>query len=88
MVILHHNKTIGGGLLNPKTDHFGLFGGRTTTRPFKYKPTYILTINEVECPRVIKPPENLEAAHNANLTIRHFHNAVSLTPFSRRQSST
>ena len=81
MVILHHNKKNGGGLLNPKTKHFGLFGGGTTAHSFKYKPTSILTINEVECPRAIKSPEDLEAARDANPMIRRFPNAVSLTSF-------
>ena len=94
MVILHHNKKIGGGLLNPKTEHFGLFGGGTTAHPFKYKPSSILTINEVECPawgtiEAIKSPKDLEAACDANPTIRHFPNAVSLPlPSLRKHSST
>ena len=86
MVILHHNTKIGGGLLNPKIEHFGIFGGGSTAHPFKYKPTSILTINEVESPawdtiKTIASPEDLEAARDANPTIRHFPNAVSLPPF-------
>ena len=26
IIILHHNQKVGGGLLNPKVEHFGLFG--------------------------------------------------------------
>ena len=63
IVILHHNTKIGGGLLNFKTEHFGLLGGGTTANPFKYKPTSILAINEVECSawdtiKAIESPED------------------------------
>ena len=86
MIILHHNTKIGGGLLNPTVEHFGLFGGGTTAIPLKYKPMSILTINEVESPawdtiKAIKTPEDIEAARDANPTIRHYPNAVSLPPF-------
>ena len=86
MIILHHNTQIGGGLLKPKVEQFGLFGGRKTVTPLKYKPTSMLTINEVESPawdtiKAIQTSEDLEASRNANPTICHFPNTVSLLPF-------
>ena len=86
MIIFHHNTRIGGGLLNSTVEHCGLFGGGTSAIPFKCKPTVILTINEVESPawdtiKLIKTTEELQAARDANPTIRHFPNAVSLPPF-------
>ena len=85
MTILHHNTKIGGGLLKPKVEHFGLFGGGTTAIPLKYKPTSILTINDVERSawhtiKAIQITEDLEASRDANPMIRHFPNAISLPP--------
>ena len=86
IIILHQNTKIRGGLLKPKVESFGLFGGGTTTTPLKYKPTSILTINEIEIPvwdtiKAIHIPEDLEASRDANPMTRHFPNAVSLPPF-------
>ena len=77
MVIVHHNTKIGGGLLNPTVEHFGLFGDGSTAIPLKYKPTSILMINEVESPawdtiNAIKDAADLQAARDENPTIRHF----------------
>ena len=49
MIVLHHNLTIGGGLLTPSVEHFDLFGNGEVATPFKFKPTSILQVNEVEC---------------------------------------
>ena len=50
MIVLHHNNTkIGGGLLTPSVEYFGLFGNGEVATPFIFKPTTILHVNEVEC---------------------------------------
>lgn len=85
MTILYYNTRIGGGLLTPTVESFHLFGGGTSIPPLKYLPTSTITINEVESPawdtvKNITTPEELQAVRNANSTIHHSPNAVSLPP--------
>ena len=42
-------KSIFDGLLTPSVEHFDLFGNGKVATPFKFKPTSILQVNEVEC---------------------------------------
>ena len=48
IIILHHNTKIGGGLLNPSVEHFGIFVSDKLGPPFKYRPNLILNINKVD----------------------------------------
>ena len=50
IIILHHNQKVGGGLLNPKVEQFGLFGCNEIAIPFKYTPESILKINDIDSP--------------------------------------
>ena len=78
MIILHHNQKVGGGLLNPKVEQFGLFGCDEIAIPFKYKPELILKINEIDSPswetiKTVKNKEDLEAARDATPNLRQFY---------------
>lgn len=50
IIILHHNTKIGGGLLHPSVEHSVLFGSGKVGTPFKYRPTLIIKINEIDAP--------------------------------------
>ena len=50
MTILHYNKKIGGDLICPHAEHFGIFGYDKVATPFKFKPESILKINEINAP--------------------------------------
>ena len=50
MTILHHNTKLGGDLLCPQAEHFGLFGHDKVEIPFKFKPEALLKINEIDAP--------------------------------------
>lgn len=84
--ILHHNSKVGGGLLNPTINHFGLFGCGKIATPFKFKPTSILKINKIDAPswdtiKSIKNKEDLQAARDATPNIHHFTSAIATPLF-------
>ena len=86
MTILHHNTKIGGDLLCPQAEHFGLFGHDTVAMPFKFKPESILKINEVDSPswatiQAIQTPEDLETARDITPNLRHFPSAMAIPPY-------
>ena len=86
MMILHHNTKIGGSLLNPNTEHFGLFGHEKQAIPLKFKPESILKVNEVETPswatiQNVTTTEDLNAARDANPVLCHFTSAIAIPPF-------
>ena len=86
MIFLHHNLKIGGGLLNPKVEHYGLFGNGAMAIPFKWKPASILKINKMDAPswdtiKTSKSPEDLEATREAMPNLCHFTSAISIPPF-------
>jgi len=86
MTILHHNTKLGGDLLCPQAEHFGLFGYDRVGIPFKLKPESLLKINEIDAPswttiQAIKTPENLAAARDATPNLRYFTSAIAIPPF-------
>ena len=86
MIILHHNTKIGGDLLCPRAEHFGIFGHDEVVIPFKFKPKSILKINEINAPswptiQAIKTTEDLEAVRDATPNLRHFTSAISIPPY-------
>ena len=86
MTILHHNTKVGGDLLCPDAEYFGLFGQGKVAMPFKFKPTSILKVNEVDSPswdtiQAIKTPDDLTAARDATPNLRHFTSAIAIPPY-------
>ena len=86
MIVLHHNLTIGGGLLTPSVEHFDLFGNGEVATPFKFKPTSILQVNEVECHswktiKAIKTRAHIESSKYASPNIKHFTSAMAIPPY-------
>ena len=86
MTILHHNTKIGGDLLCPQAEHFGLFGHEKVATPFKFKPKSILKINEIDAPswaiiQAIQTPADLEAARDITPNLRHFTSAIAIPPY-------
>ena len=66
MTILHHNTKVGGDLLCPNIEYFGLFGQGTVAMLFKFKSTALLKVNEIDSPswatiQAIATPADLTA---------------------------
>ena len=88
MMIIHQLSKIGGDLLNPKVEYFGLTGFGSNAVPIRFCPKSILTITEVETPswttiNSITDTASFDAARDANPTIMHFTNATP-SPISHR----
>lgn len=85
MIIIHHNTKIGGILLNPTVEHFGLFGPVSSVTPLKYLLTPILKGKKFtptwDTIKAIKTKDDLQTTREADSYIRHFPNVVSLSPF-------
>ena len=86
MMLIHQISKVGGDLLNPTLDYFGLTGFGTSATPVRFSPKSILTINEVECPcwatiKAIKTPVALKAAKDATPSLSYFTNAIPISPF-------
>ena len=91
MTILHHNTKVGGDLLCPNIEYFGLFGQGAVAMPFKFKSTALLKVNEIDSPswatiQAIATPADLTAARDATPNLRHFTSAIVIPPTSQNPS--
>ena len=89
MVLIHQISKVGGDLLNPALEYFGLTGFGTSSTPVRFTAKSILTINEVECPswatiKAIKTPAALKAANTRTPSLSYFTNAIPIPPSSRK----
>ena len=86
MMLIHQISKVGGDLLNPTLEYFGLTGFGTSATPVRFTAKSILTINEVECPswetiKDIKTPAALKAANTRTPSLSYFTNAIPTPPF-------
>ena len=86
MMLIHQISRVGGDLLNPRIEFFGLSGFGESAIPVKFCPKSILTINEVEAPswitiNAVSTPAGLQGARDAIPVVMHFTSAIPLPPF-------
>ena len=85
MMLIHHISRVGGDLLNPRIEYFGLSRFGKSAIPVK-NPESILAINEVEAPswaviNAVTNPIGLQAAWDPNPVVTFLTSVVPLTPF-------
>ena len=86
MMLLHQILKVGGDLLNPRVEYFGLSSFGASTVPVKFYPKSILAINEIESPswatlKVITIPAGFNGARDAMPEIRFYTSAIPLPLF-------
>ena len=86
MVLLHQISKVGGDLLNPRVEYFGLSGFVKSTVPVKFCPESILIINEIESPgldtlKAVTKPVSLNGTRDANPEPEFYTSAIPLPPF-------
>ena len=86
MMLIHQVSKVGGDLLNPRVEYFGLSGFGESAVPVKFCPKSILAINEIESPswatlKAVTTPAGLEAAKDANPEPKIYTSAIPLPPF-------
>ena len=83
MMLIHQISKVGGDLLNPTLEYFGLTGFGTSATPVRFTPKSILTINEVECPcwatiNAVSDEDSLTAAQDATPSLSYYTSAISI----------
>ena len=85
-MLLHQISKVGGDLLNPRVEYFGLSGVGKSAVPVKFCPKSILTINEIEAPswatiKAVTTPVGLNVAKDAIPKVTFLTSAIPLPPF-------